>query len=84
MADHNCRDLLHSLSDYVDGILEDEICNEIERHMEGCENCRVVIDSLRKTIYLYHSTAPSPEVPDDVRERLYRRLNLDEFLGRSV
>lgn len=75
-----CRHLLESLSEYVDGSLDDTLCQEIERHMEGCENCRIVVDTLRKTIYLYHATAASPEVPEDVRARLYRRLNLSELL----
>jgi predicted anti-sigma-YlaC factor YlaD len=83
MGNHaNCRALLASLSDYVDGILEDELCAEIERHMGDCENCRIVIDTLRKTIYLYQSISAQPEVPDEVRERLYQRLKLDEFLDR--
>jgi len=82
--DHDtCRSLLDSLSDYVDGQLGDELCAEIDRHLQHCENCRVVIDSLRKTVYLYHVTTESPTVPNDVRERLFTRLNLDEFLDRS-
>jgi predicted anti-sigma-YlaC factor YlaD len=77
-----CHSLLDSLSDYVDGALGDELCAEIERHLEECEDCRIVVDSLRKTIYLYHETTPPPVVPDDVRGRLYRRLDLEEFLYR--
>ncbi len=78
-----CRHLLASLSDFVDGELEAELCEEIERHMEGCENCQIVVDTLRKTIYLYRSTAKSRDVPADVRHRLFHRLNLDEFADRE-
>ena len=42
-----CRYLLGSLSDYVDATLEGELCAEIERHLAECENCRVVVDTLR-------------------------------------
>jgi predicted anti-sigma-YlaC factor YlaD len=76
----SCRHLLGSLSEFVDGTLEDELCAEIQRHMEGCDNCRIVVDSLRKTIYLYQVTKEPAVVPEDVRERLYRRLDLDSFL----
>jgi predicted anti-sigma-YlaC factor YlaD len=76
----NCHHLLDSLSGYVDNELSDELCAEIHRHLAGCENCRVVIDTLRKTIDLYHVSTPKPEVPEDVRLRLYHRLELDEFL----
>ena len=78
-----CRYLLGSLSDYVNATLEGEICAEIERHLEECENCRVVVDTLRKTVYIVHTTNCDPTVPDDVRERLYKRLDLDEFMSST-
>jgi len=88
MSKHNhdhedCSYLLGSLSEYVDGTLGEMLCEEIERHVADCEDCRVVIDTLEKTIYLYHATAElePPSVPDDVKERLYKRLDLDDFLG---
>jgi len=80
MDHENCRALLSSLSDFVDGILEDELCDEIERHMGECENCRIVVDTLRKTISLYRATSSTADLPDNVRERLYHRLDLTEFL----
>lgn len=80
--DHvNCRDFLSSLSEYVDGALDESLCVEIERHMSGCDNCRIVIDTLRKTIELYQITTPQPSMPEDVRLRLYHQLDLDEFTG---
>ena len=84
MMDHrNCRLLLDSLSDYIDGGLDETLCAEIDRHMTDCENCRIVVDTLRKTIYLYHATARETEVPHDVQQRLYHRLHLDEFLDQK-
>jgi len=80
MAHQGCRHLLASLSEYVDGELEDKLCAEIERHLTECENCRIVIDSLEKTVYLYQTVARQESVPDEVRERLFHRLKLDEFL----
>jgi len=76
----NCRYLLGSLSEYVDATLEGELCAEIERHLSECENCRVVVDTLRKTVSIVHTTHPDPTMPEDVRERLYKRLDLDEFI----
>lgn len=77
----NCRELLSSLSDYVDGTLGEELCTELERHLTGCEDCQIVVDTLKKTIYLYKSTTTSTELPDEIRQRLYHRLDLDEFLS---
>lgn len=83
-AEHeHCRYLLGSLSEYIDATLEGEICAEIERHLEECEDCRVVVDTLRKTVSIVHTTNSDPTVPEDVRERLYKCLELDEFLASA-
>ena len=83
MERQECRKLLGSLSEYIDGALEAELCAEIERHLSECENCRIVVDSLHRTIDLYRASAQDVSVPDDVRQHLFRRLGIDEFLNRS-
>jgi len=81
--DINCRDLLGTISAYADGTLQDNLCRELEHHLEGCENCRVVVDTLKKTIYLYQSTNSEAEVPAGVRERLYKRLDLEDLTRQA-
>ena len=76
----DCRHLLGTLSDYVDGDLGVSLCAELERHLAECENCRVVVDTLRRTIYLYHATSTPEPVPDEVKERLHKRLRLEDLL----
>ncbi len=78
----NCRRLLGTLSEYVDGELDDELCNVLEQHLEGCEDCRIVVDTLRKTVYLYHTAATNEDMPADIRKRLYKSLNIEEFLEK--
>jgi anti-sigma factor (TIGR02949 family) len=75
-----CTQLLDYLSEYLDDELEDEqLCAEIESHLESCKNCRVVVDTLKKTISLYQSTAEETDLPEGVRKRLFHRLDLSEF-----
>ena len=74
-----CPHLLENLSDYLDGAASAELCAEIERHLEGCADCSVVVDTLRKTITLYHEL-PQPELSTEARWRLYKSLDLSEFL----
>lgn len=76
-AHAECRDLLGQLSDYVDGELEAALCAELEAHLAECPDCTVMVDTVRKTITLYHTQAAAP-LPADVEERLYKVLNLDE------
>jgi anti-sigma factor RsiW len=68
---------LGELSDYVDGELEAALCAELEAHLADCPDCRVMVDTLRKTIVLYRSQAQA-DLPSDVQARLYKVLELDE------
>lgn len=65
----------------MDGTLSESLCQEIEAHVVECSNCRIVVDTLRKTVTLYHTTAvDTTAVPAQVRERLFRTLNLENHL----
>ena len=77
---HECQKYISGLSDYLDGDLSSELCVELERHMAGCERCRIVVDTTRKTIELYQTSSDQEKTPLEVRERLYKRLNLEDFL----
>jgi anti-sigma factor RsiW len=79
MEEHNCRELLGDLSDYVDGDLAAQLCADLERHLQTCPNCTVVVNTLRKTIELYHESTESDLLPQEVRQRLYARLDLGEY-----
>lgn len=76
----SCQEVLSLLSAYVDGELSSELCRAIEDHMRSCHNCYVVLDSMNKTLMLYHRLDP-PEMPSDVQVRLFRVLNLDDFVS---
>ena len=83
MSNHvhdNCKELLGSLSSYIDGDLSPELCQELEKHLAGCDDCRVVLNTTKRTIDLVHAPAEKPDLPEEVRERLFKRLNLDNYL----
>jgi len=68
-----CEELLAMLNEYVDGTVDPSICEEFEKHMEGCNPCQVVVDNIRKTITLYRAGQPV-ELPFEFRERLHTAL----------
>ena len=80
MGTAQCQHLLENMSAYLDGEASAELCAEIERHLDGCDDCRVVVDTLHKTITLYHEL-PQPELPPAARLQLYKSLDLSEFLN---
>lgn len=69
----NCKKLIRELCSYLDGELDATLVQELERHLEDCDDCRIVVDTTRKTIELYCNCAPLP-LPVDVRQRLERAL----------
>jgi anti-sigma factor RsiW len=79
LVHENCRDLLDGLSDYIDGEASAELCAQLRLHMEDCEKCRIVVDTLDKTVRLYR-TLPKPDMSKAAEERLYKTLKLSDFL----
>ncbi|HET9306130.1 MAG TPA: sigma-70 family RNA polymerase sigma factor [Candidatus Sulfotelmatobacter sp.] len=45
-----CKAMFAELSDYLDEQLDDSLCEELERHMAGCEPCQAFIATLKATI----------------------------------
>lgn len=81
MARHErCPEILSQLGDYVDGAAGEAVCAEVERHLAGCPDCAVVVNTMRKMLLLYRG-APPASLPPDVRARLYRALDLDDLLS---
>jgi len=47
-----CSDFVGGLNEYIDGELEPELCEEIEKHLGECENCRIMVNTLKQTVSL--------------------------------
>jgi len=74
-----CQRLIGELSNLIDGTISPELCTELEAHLKECKNCRIVVDTTKKTIELYHRDEASVEVPEVMREKLWKRLDLGDF-----
>lgn len=80
MIEHkSCQELLEGLSAYIDNEVSDAICQEIERHLDTCDNCRIMLDTLRKTISLYQVIDSTDQMPSGMQERLLESLAIEEF-----
>lgn len=65
-----CEELLAMLNEYVDGSVDPAVCEEFEKHMAGCNPCKVVVDNIRHTVTLYKAGQPV-ELPVKFREHLH-------------
>lgn len=68
-----CEELLALLNEYVDGTVDPAVCGEFDKHMAGCNPCKVVVDNIRKTITLYKAGQPY-ELPAKFQEKLHATL----------
>jgi anti-sigma factor RsiW len=64
------------LSNYLDEQLDDSLCEELEKHLEGCDPCQAFLASLEATIQECRRT-PS-HVPDRAKAVKLRK----EVMGR--
>lgn len=70
----SCREILEKLSEFIDEDLDPSICDEIEKHMEGCSPCVAFVNTLKKTVKLYNTAGKEVTIPEDVS------LGLHDFL----
>jgi len=78
-----CKEMFAELSNYLDDQLDDSLCEELEKHMDGCEPCRAFLASLEQAIQQCRTA--SSEAPDSrAAAKLRRELlsNYQELMGR--
>ena len=68
-----CEELLRMLNDYVDGDIDPAVCDQFQDHLDDCNPCQVVVDTIRKTIKLYKNNEVF-EIPAHFREHLHLTL----------
>jgi RNA polymerase sigma-70 factor, ECF subfamily len=57
-----CKAMFAELSNYLDEQLDDSLCKELEKHLDGCDACKVFLASLEATIEdCRHLRSPVPD-----------------------
>jgi RNA polymerase sigma-70 factor (ECF subfamily) len=73
MSPEQCREVFEMLSEYLDGELPADACEQIERHIGDCPPCIEFVESLRKSIEVFRDYRPvenPPPLDEDARRRL--------------
>ena len=70
----SCKKLAKSLSAYIDGDLDHELCCEIEKHLSVCRRCSVLLDSVRKVLVVSGDDRTF-ELPIGYEDRLHAFLS---------
>ncbi len=69
----SCKTLARSLSAYIDGDLNHELCCEMEMHLSLCRRCSVLLDSVRK-VFIVSGDERTFELPMGYEDRLHAFL----------
>jgi hypothetical protein len=69
-----CKHVWDHISGYLDGTLDAEVLEQVQKHLEHCEICSAILDSTRNILVL---TADDRvyELPLGYSERLHMRLD---------
>lgn len=70
----NCKGVIRELSNYIDGDLDPVVKQELERHLEHCEDCTMIVDQTKKSIEILCDSRPV-KLPAEVRFRLHTALH---------
>lgn len=68
-----CIGIIKELVNYLDEALDPTLRASIEEHLQGCEDCRIVVDTTKQTIQIFCNSEPAP-LPEDTRLRLREAL----------
>ncbi len=58
----SCRDTIHLICWYLEGRLSQSVETEIQRHLETCLDCHLVLDAAVNTLDRYFTTERASEV----------------------
>ena len=68
-----CEELLRRLTEYEDGVLPDEVCDELRHHLGQCDQCQSLKGDLEALARIC-SSCSTPRMPEEVRRRLAERI----------
>jgi anti-sigma factor RsiW len=73
MTSEECKQVFARLSEYLDGELPADLCEQMNAHINGCAPCVEFVESLKKSIELTRglelSAEPAP-LTAEARERV--------------
>jgi len=68
-----CKDFLKELGEYLDESTDPALRAELDRHINECPNCWVVLDTTKKTIDVYKGLEAQP-LPEGLRSKLMQAV----------
>jgi RNA polymerase sigma-70 factor, ECF subfamily len=80
-----CKAMFAELSNYLDEQLDDSLCEELERHLNGCGPCQAFLSSLAATIeQCRKSPAQDPDREKAVELRVKLLADYERMVAKNI
>ena len=77
------KEVYKQICDFMGEDLDTPVCKEVAEHLESCPNCKVYLDTVKKTVTICQETEKEKEIPQDIKNRLFKILNIGELSTRK-
>lgn len=78
VAGLTCREVLHDLSDFMDGTLTGERVAQLQAHLADCDTCARFGGNVASAVQALRHARPAPDdMPDGAAGRLRTRLRAE-------
>lgn len=77
--ERRCKEMFAQLSDYLDEKLDSSLCEELERHMDGCAPCEAFLASLQRSIEQCRkipAESMDPQLATELRRKILSRYQI--------
>ena len=71
----HCSKYIQNIADYIDGEIDESLCADIEKHLKECNNCRLMVDTLKQTVVLCRD-GKKEKLPPEIENKLNNSLKL--------
>ncbi len=68
-----CSKYIQEIADYIDGEIDTALCAQLEEHLKTCNNCRIMVDTLRQTVVLCRE-GKKEKLPPEIESKLNAAL----------
>lgn len=79
MHEHS-KERIKQICEFMGEDIDAPVCQEMLEHLNACPTCKVYYDTVKKTVFLCRDHECPEKLPTDVRYRLMKILDLDEYL----
>jgi RNA polymerase sigma-70 factor (ECF subfamily) len=79
-----CKAMFAELSNYLDEQLDDSLCEELEKHLDGCQHCKAFLASLESTVeQCRRSPADGPDREKVIELRTKLLANYERMVAKK-